>query len=147
VSGTHRKSVESSGAPFAQPPTAQPENRDKDGDESMSAGAGHSDGDMGNMPPQQRNLGLGRGGRSKRNCNLIRPQSLRVVDSQVRACCFFLRSVVALRTARTRQGNGAENAHPSARKCNYIPALAPCRGCSSGSPSVTAHGMKLLLGR
>lgn len=75
-------------APSAQPPTAQPENRDKDDDESMPAGAGNDIGQMDNMLPQQRNLGLGRGGRSKRNCNLIRPQSLRVVDSQVSACFF-----------------------------------------------------------
>ena len=50
---------------------------------------------MNNMP-QQRNLGLDRDGRGKRNCNLIRPQSLRVVDSQVSACFFFLHSVAVL---------------------------------------------------
>jgi hypothetical protein len=105
-----------------QPPTAQqPEHRDEEDDESMSAGAGHSHGDMNNMP-QQRNLGLDRDGRGKRNCNLIRPQSLRVVDSQVSACFFFLHSVAVLRTVRPRQVNGAENVHPSARKCKDMHA-------------------------
>lgn len=113
LAGTHRKHAER-GAPSAQPPTPQPEHRDEDDNESMSAGAGHSVVDMIDTPPQQRNLG--RSGRGKRNCNLIRPQSLRVVDSQVSARVFCF-SAALLHCAPWRETvlGTRIRVHPSAR--------------------------------